>query len=68
MQATWKQIYAQSKTFEVAQLVERVKALDKKDAAAVGVVVAEIVGFFTVGEIIGKRKVIGYRGKIEHAH
>jgi len=68
MQATWKQIYAQSKTFELNHAVQWAQSLTKKDAAAVGVVVAEVIGFFTVGEIIGKRKLVGYRGKVEHAH
>jgi len=31
-------------------------------AAAVAVVIAEIIGFFTVGEMLGKMKIVGYRG------
>jgi F-type H+-transporting ATPase subunit g len=30
--------------------------------AAGGVIVAELLGFFTVGEMIGKMKLVGYRG------
>ena len=34
--------------------------------AAVGVVGAEVLGFFTVGEMIGRLKLVGYRGDKEH--
>ncbi len=33
-----------------------------KTLAAAGVIGAEVLGFFTVGEMIGKFKVVGYRG------
>ena len=32
-----------------------------------GIIAAEVLGFFTVGEMIGRRKLVGFRGKIEHA-
>lgn len=32
-----------------------------------GIIAAEVLGFFTVGEMIGRRKIVGFRGKIEHA-
>jgi F-type H+-transporting ATPase subunit g len=35
----------------------------RAELAAVGVVLAEGIGFFTIGEIIGKMKIVGYRGK-----
>lgn len=31
-----------------------------------GIIFAEVLGFFTIGEIIGKRKLVGYRGDVEH--
>lgn len=36
--------------------------------AAAGIVTAEVLGFFTVGEMIGKFKVVGYRGESGHGH
>ncbi|KAF8473228.1 mitochondrial ATP synthase g subunit-domain-containing protein [Kalaharituber pfeilii] len=33
-----------------------------------GVVAAEVFGFFTVGEMIGRMKIVGYRGKVDHGH
>ena len=31
---------------------------------AAGVVGAEVLGFFTVGEMIGRMKLVGYRGGV----
>lgn len=55
-----------SATFSsAAALRER---LSNRESLKTGsIVAAELLGFFTVGEMIGKRKVVGYRGKIEHA-
>jgi hypothetical protein len=33
-----------------------------------GVILAEVLGFFTVGEIIGRFKLVGYRGEKEEHH
>jgi len=33
-----------------------------------GVLVAECLGFFTVGEMIGRFKLIGYHGEVAAAH
>ena len=43
-------------------ILNRIRNLSTKDMATVGVIGAELLGFFTVGEMIGKFKVIGYRG------
>ena len=46
-----------------------IRNLSIKDFVTVGVLGAEILGFFTVGEMIGKFKVVGYRGGVhENAH
>jgi F-type H+-transporting ATPase subunit g len=37
------------------------RGVSYQQLATIGVVFAEILGFFTIGEIIGKFKVIGYR-------
>ncbi|KAF8242139.1 hypothetical protein K440DRAFT_619185 [Wilcoxina mikolae CBS 423.85] len=47
--------------------IESVRTMNKKDLAFLGVLSAEILGFFTVGEIIGRRKLVGYRG-VPNAH
>lgn len=43
-------------------ILNRVRNMNRQQWASVGVISAEVLGFFTVGEIIGKRKLIGYRG------
>ncbi|CCX06517.1 putative mitochondrial F1F0-ATP synthase g subunit [Pyronema domesticum] len=50
------------------QAVESIRTCNKADAAFVGVLAAEILGFFTVGEMIGRRKIVGYRGETAHHH
>ncbi|KKF96787.1 ATP synthase subunit g mitochondrial [Ceratocystis platani] len=42
--------------------------ITKAQAATAGVLLAELLGFFTVGEIIGRFKLIGYRGEVASAH
>lgn len=50
------------------QLVQQAKGLSNAQLAAIGVVFAECVGFFTVGEMIGRFKIVGYRGGNAAAH
>ena len=47
-------------------ILNRIRNLDRRQLASAGVIGAEVLGFFTVGEIIGKLKLVGYRGDIEH--
>ncbi|KAJ5433904.1 ATPase F0 complex subunit G mitochondrial [Penicillium cf. griseofulvum] len=39
-----------------------------KQMALAGVTAAEVIGFFTVGEMIGRMNIVGYRGEPAHAH
>jgi len=43
-------------------LIQRVRNVNSTQLVAAGVVTAELLGFFTVGEIIGRQKLVGYRG------
>ncbi|KAL2822360.1 mitochondrial ATP synthase g subunit-domain-containing protein [Aspergillus cavernicola] len=47
-------------------ILARVRNANKKEIALAGVTAAEVVGFFTVGEIVGRMNVVGYRGHAEH--
>ncbi|KAJ9298851.1 hypothetical protein DTO271G3_3093 [Paecilomyces variotii] len=49
-------------------LLGRLRNADKKELAFYGVTAAEVLGFFTIGEIIGRRNVVGYRGEPAHGH
>jgi len=48
--------------------IQSVRSANTKDLAFVGVLSAEVLGFFTIGEIIGRRKLVGYRGKVDAHH
>lgn len=43
-------------------LVQLARNIDRAQLVKGGVVVAEVLGFFTVGEMIGRMKIIGYHG------
>lgn len=47
-------------------ILGRIRNLDARQMATVGIVGAEVLGFFTIGEILGKMKLVGYRGDQEH--
>ncbi|KAK1066042.1 ATP synthase subunit G atp20 [Friedmanniomyces endolithicus] len=44
-------------------LMTRLRNFDSGALASVGVIAAEVLGFFTVGEMIGRIKIIGYRSE-----
>lgn len=49
-------------------LVQRYQSISRGQMIAVGVLVAECLGFFTVGEMVGRFKLIGYHGEVGGAH
>ncbi|KAL8654843.1 MAG: hypothetical protein Q9210_001266 [Variospora velana] len=49
-----------------SSILTRIRDLKPQQMASAGVVAAEMLGFFTVGEMIGKMKIVGYRGGKEH--
>lgn len=46
----------------------RLRNLDTATLTTVGVVGAETIGFFTIGEMIGRFKIVGYRSSAPPAH
>ena len=46
----------------------RVRDMDSATLLAAGIVTAETIGFFCVGEMIGRFKIIGYRGGHSEHH
>ena len=52
----------------ITQMMDAVRNADSQKWASAGVVAAEVIGFFTVGEMLGRFKVIGYRGGDAHGH
>ncbi|KAK7397546.1 ATP synthase subunit G atp20 [Neonectria punicea] len=49
-------------------LIQSARNISTPQLAAGGVVVAELLGFFTVGEMIGRFKLVGYRGETGSHH
>ena len=47
-------------------LLGRIRDLNTQQMIAAGVVGAEVIGFFTVGEMLGRMKLVGYSGDREH--
>lgn len=60
----------QNRTFiqSSQNLVQQVRNIGPAQLAAGGVVAAEVLGFFTVGEMIGRFKLVGYRGETSSHH
>jgi F-type H+-transporting ATPase subunit g len=45
-----------------ANILQQLRNLDRAQVASGAVITAELLGFFTVGEIIGRMKLVGYQG------
>lgn len=83
-QTLWKQLQnpstllrqAQSTTAQAAEkaanqapsLLQQARNINRAQLVAGGVVVAEVLGFFTVGEMIGRMKLVGYHGETGAHH
>ena len=46
----------------------RLRNLDSATLTQVGVVTAETIGFFSIGEMLGKFKIVGYRSSAPAHH
>ncbi|KAI5279480.1 ATP synthase subunit G atp20 [Ascosphaera acerosa] len=44
------------------------RSMTRAQWASAAVVAVEVLGFFTVGEMIGRRKIVGYRGDVAGEH
>jgi len=51
-----------------SNILNQVRNLSSSQLVAGGVILAEVLGFFTVGEMIGRFKLVGYRGEKEAHH
>lgn len=48
-------------TLQPVSMLQRLRNVNNEQALNGLVVAAEVLGFFTVGQMIGRRKIIGYR-------
>lgn len=49
-------------------VIGSIRNINTAQVASGAVVFAEVLGFFTIGEIIGRWKLVGYRGEVAHEH
>lgn len=49
-------------------VLSNVRNTNRQQLISLGVVGAELLGFFTVGTMIGRMKVVGYHGEGSHGH
>ena len=52
------------------QYLDRARNMSRQEMFGVGIIFAEVVGFYEVGKIIGRRKIVGWRpsGAVEEHH
>ncbi|KAJ2972919.1 hypothetical protein NQ176_g6884 [Zarea fungicola] len=67
-QNLWTSIQNRSILKSPQNLVQQIRNLGTVQLVAGGVVAAECLGFFTVGEMIGRFKIVGYHGETESHH
>ncbi|KAF6234904.1 hypothetical protein HO173_006834 [Letharia columbiana] len=47
-------------------ILSRIRNVNRQQLVSAAVIGAEVLGFFTVGEMIGRMKLVGYSGDTEH--
>ncbi|KAF2140071.1 uncharacterized protein K452DRAFT_253841 [Aplosporella prunicola CBS 121167] len=57
---------AASGSAQPTSILGRARNMSRAEMAGAGVIAAEVLGFFTVGEMIGRMKVVGYRTSGPH--
>lgn len=50
------------------QMLQQVRNVNGGSMTTYAIILAQILGFFTVGEMIGRLKVVGYHGEPPHEH
>ena len=64
---TFTQTTTTSNALTPQHLLSQIRSTSPQQLASAGIVAAEVIGFFTVGEMIGRFKIVGYHGdKPEH--
>lgn len=49
-------------------ILSNIRNMNRQQLISLGVTGAELLGFFTVGTMIGKMKIVGYHGEVSHEH
>ncbi|KAH0828250.1 hypothetical protein AYO21_03806 [Fonsecaea monophora] len=56
------------KTLNPDAALNTIRTANRSQLTAGGIVLAQVLGFFTVGEMIGRWKLVGYHGEPHHEH
>ncbi|OAA61540.1 ATP synthase subunit g [Cordyceps fumosorosea ARSEF 2679] len=69
-QTTYQNLWTRLRTRSVSpqSIIQQVRGLGAAQLVAGGVVLAECLGFFTVGEMVGRFKLVGYHGEVAAHH
>ncbi|CAH0029508.1 unnamed protein product [Clonostachys rhizophaga] len=67
-QGLWQSIASGSILRSPQNIINSVRNISVAQLATGGVIFAETLGFFTVGEIIGRFKLVGYHGEVGSHH
>lgn len=67
-QNLWRSVQNGSILSAPQNLLNQARNLSTAQMATGGVVLAECIGFFTVGEMIGRMKIVGYHGETASHH
>jgi len=51
-----------------AQMLSSARNTNSQQVTNYAIILAQVLGFFTVGEMIGRLKVVGYHGEPHHEH
>ncbi|RCI13220.1 hypothetical protein L249_0287 [Ophiocordyceps polyrhachis-furcata BCC 54312] len=65
-QNLWRAVQSGSFFPSPQVILQQMRSISTTQLVAGGVIAAECLGFFTVGEILGRFKLIGYRGEAVH--
>ncbi|EXJ62232.1 hypothetical protein A1O7_02665 [Cladophialophora yegresii CBS 114405] len=49
-------------------VLSSIRNVNRKQLTTAGIIFAEVLGFFTVGEMLGRLKIVGYHGEPHHDH
>lgn len=48
------------------EALQSVRNMNSSQLVAYAIIAAQVLGFFTVGEMIGRMKIVGYHGEVHH--
>lgn len=52
-------------SINIGVILNRIRNINTQQLASLGIITAEVLGFFTIGEMIGRFKLVGYEGDKE---